>query len=188
MHLCGKAIGLDAGPFIEERLDRGLPISQGQVSEALRWKARDVLTLFLWRGYDVDASVREDTPRSTRHCMRIMSFPGDGISGCLSGRLCISWHSLARSALFGSCLVEACIDPSIKDNMGDTALDRARQFNREALVKLLEEVEDHQTTKTSEEVDDTPSEGNGEKEQVQHKFVLHGYVHTKHLHVHSGVG
>lgn len=26
------------------------------------------------------------------------------------------------------------------------------------------------------------------KEQVEHKFVLHGYVHTKHLHVHSRVG
>ena len=63
-------------------------------------------------------------------------------------------------------LLSRGIDPSIKDNMGHTALDRARQFNREALVKLLEEVEDHQTTKTSEEVDDTPSEGNGEKEQV----------------------
>ena len=43
-----EAIRLDAAPFIEELLDRGLPISQGQVSEALRWKARDVLTLFLW--------------------------------------------------------------------------------------------------------------------------------------------
>lgn len=62
-------------------------------------------------------------------------------------------------------LLSRGIDPSIKDNMGDTALDRARQFNREAVVKLLEEVED-QTTKTNEEVDDTPNEGNGEKEQV----------------------
>ena len=62
-------------------------------------------------------------------------------------------------------LLSRGIDPSIKDNMGHTALDRARQFNREAVVKLLEEVEG-QTTKTSEEVDDTPSEGNGEKEQV----------------------
>ena len=99
-------------------------------------------------------------------------------------------HELAQFGKISAVrfLLRRRIDPSIKDNMGDTALDRARQFNREALVKLLEEVEDHQTTKTSEEVDDTPSEGNGEKEQVQHKFVLHGYVHTKHLHVHSGVG
>ena len=57
-----EAVRLDAAPFIEELLDRGVAISQGQVSEALRWKARDALTIFLWRGYDVNASVREDTP------------------------------------------------------------------------------------------------------------------------------